>query len=205
MIKTILTGVTAYISTGLDYLIILMVIFGRVKRQDRWLVLAGDFLGTIVLVGGSLAIAFFLGFVPAPWLLGLLGLIPIYLGIKLWVQGDDDDPDAIANKVASPKGLIGNVALITMATCGADNVGIYVPIFTTVAPTTIPLILLTFAVMVVIFWEIGYRLACIPRVAAVLEKQGRYITIAVYILIGLYIMGDSGTFQHLLQLAVGLI
>ena len=199
MIKTILTGVTAYISTGLDYLIILMVIFGRVKRQDRWLVLAGDFLGTIVLVGGSLAIAFFLGFVPAPWLLGLLGLIPIYLGIKLWVQGDDDDPAAIANKVANPKGLIGSVALITMATCGADNVGIYVPIFTTVAPTTIPLILLTFVVMVVTFWEIGYRLACIPRVAAVLEKQGRYITIAVYILIGLYIMADSGTFQHLIQ------
>ncbi|MCH4124350.1 MAG: cadmium resistance transporter [Levilactobacillus sp.] len=200
MMKTILTGVTAYISTGLDYLIILMVIFARVKHQDRWLVLIGDFLGTIVLVGSSLLIAFFLGFVPAPWLLGFLGLIPIYLGIKLWVQGDDDDTDAIAAKVANPKRLIGQVALITMATCGADNVGIYVPIFTTVAPNTIPLILLTFAVMVVIFWEIGYRLACLPKVADILEREGRYITVAVYILIGLYIMYDSGTFQHLLRL-----
>lgn len=200
MVKTILTGVTAYISTGLDYLIILMVIFGRVKHQDRWLVLAGDFVGTIVLVGSSLAIAFFLGFVPAPWLLGLLGIIPIYLGLKLWIQGDDDDTAAIADKVADPKGLIWSVALITMATCGADNVGIYVPIFTTVDPTKIPLILLTFAVMVVIFWEIGYRLACLPRVAEVLEKQGRYITIAVYILLGLYIMWDSGTFQQLIRL-----
>jgi len=53
--------------------------------------------------------------------------------------------------------------------------------------------------MVVIFWEIGYRLACLPKVAEVLEKQGRYITIAVYILIGLYIMWDSSTFQHLLS------
>jgi len=121
--KTILTGVTAYISTGLDYLIILMVIFGRVKHQDRWLVLIGDFLGTIILVGSSLAISFFLGFVPAPWLLGFLGLIPIYLGIKLWVAGDDDDTDDIAAKVADPKRLIWSVALITMATCGADNVG----------------------------------------------------------------------------------
>jgi len=200
MLKTILTGVTAYISTGLDYLVILMVIFGRVKHQDRWVVLIGDFLGTIVLVGSSLAIAFFLGFVPAPWLLGLLGLIPIYLGIKLWVQGDDDDQDAIAGKVSDPKSLIISVALITMATCGADNVGIYVPLFTTVAPSSIPLILLTFAVMVVIFWELGYRLACLPKVADVLEKQGRYITIAVYILIGLYIIWDNGTVQHLLQL-----
>lgn len=200
MVKTILTGVTAYISTGLDYLIILMVIFGRVKHRDRWLVLAGDFAGTAVLVGSSLAIAFFLGFVPAEWLLGLLGIIPIYMGVKLWIQDDDDDTDAVAEKVANPKGLIGSVALITMATCGADNVGIYVPIFTTVDPAKIPLILLTFAVMVVIFWEIGYRLACLPKVADVLEKQGRYLTIAVYILIGLYIMWDSGTFQHLFQM-----
>ncbi|KRK37371.1 cadmium resistance transporter [Levilactobacillus parabrevis] len=197
MLKTILTGVTAYISTGLDYLIILMVIFGRVKHQDRWLVLVGDFLGTTVLVGSSLIVAFFLGFVPAPWLLGLLGLIPIYLGIKLWVQGDDDDAGEIAAKVAKPQSLIWNVALITVATCGADNIGIYVPIFTTVAPATIPLILLTFAVMVILFWEIGYRLACLPKVAEVLEKQGRYITIAVYLLIGLYILWDSGTIQHL--------
>ncbi|WP_125574458.1 cadmium resistance transporter [Levilactobacillus huananensis] len=200
MLKTILTGVTAYISTGLDYLIILMVIFGRVKHEDRWLVLIGDFLGTIVLVGSSLAIAFFLGFVPAPWLLGLLGLIPIFLGLKLWVAGDDDDTDAIAAKVSDPKRLIGSVALITMATCGADNVGIYVPLFTTVAPRAIPLILLTFVVMVVIFWEIGYRLACLPRVATILEKEGRYITVAVYILIGLYILWDSGTVIHLLHL-----
>ncbi|MFC6206809.1 cadmium resistance transporter [Levilactobacillus tongjiangensis] len=198
MVKTILTGVTAYISTGLDYLIILMVIFSRVKHQDRWLVLVGDFVGTIVLVGSSLILALVLGFVPAPWLLGLLGLIPIYLGLKLWFQGDDDDTAEIANRVTNPQSLIMSVAVITMATCGADNVGIYVPLFTTVEPAAIPLILLTFAVMVVLFWEIGYRLACLPKVATVLEKQGRYLTIAVYILIGLYILWDNGTFAHFL-------
>ncbi|MGX6427715.1 cadmium resistance transporter [Levilactobacillus yonginensis] len=198
MLKTILTGVTAYISTGLDYLIILMVIFSRVKHQDRWLVLVGDFVGTIVLVGSSLILALVLGFVPAPWLLGLLGLIPIYLGLKLWFQGDDDDTAAIANQVTNPRSLIMSVAVITMATCGADNVGIYVPLFTTVEPAAIPVILLTFAVMVVLFWEIGYRLACLPKVATVLEKQGRYLTIAVYILIGLYILWDNGTFAHFL-------
>ncbi|WP_125684610.1 cadmium resistance transporter [Levilactobacillus yonginensis] len=198
MLKTILTGVTAYISTGLDYLIILMVIFSRVKHQDRWLVLVGDFVGTIVLMGSSLILALVLGFVPAPWLLGLLGLIPIYLGLKLWFQGDDDDTAAIANQVTNPRSLIMSVAVITMATCGADNVGIYVPLFTTVEPAAIPVILLTFAVMVVLFWEIGYRLACLPKVATVLEKQGRYLTIAVYILIGLYILWDNGTFAHFL-------
>ncbi|MBY7145498.1 cadmium resistance transporter, partial [Levilactobacillus brevis] len=133
MLRPILTGVTAYISTGLDYLVILMIIFSRVKPQDRWLVLIGDFIGTLILVGSSLTLAFFLGFVPTPWVLGLLGLIPIYLGIKLGLQGDDDDVAAVERRVSQPRGLIASVTLITVATCGADNIGIYVPLFTTVA------------------------------------------------------------------------
>lgn len=133
MLRPILTGVTDYISTGLDYLVILMIIFSRVKPQDRWLVLIGDFIGTLILVGSSLALAFFLGFVPTPWVLGLLGLIPIYLGIKLGLQGDDDDVAAVERRVSQPRGLIASVVLITVATCGADNIGIYVPLFTTVA------------------------------------------------------------------------
>ncbi|WP_286011375.1 hypothetical protein [Latilactobacillus sakei] len=41
MQTAILTGITAYISTSIDYLIILMVIFGSVNRKERWLVYWG--------------------------------------------------------------------------------------------------------------------------------------------------------------------
>ncbi|ARQ93298.1 cadmium resistance transporter [Levilactobacillus brevis] len=199
MLRPILTGVTDYISTGLDYLVILMIIFSRVKPQDRWLVLIGDFIGTLILVGSSLALAFFLGFVPTPWVLGLLGLIPIYLGIKLGLQGDDDDVAAVERRVSQPRGLIASVVLITVATCGADNIGIYVPLFTTVAASQIPLILITFAGMVVVFWELGFRLATLPVIAGVLEKWGRHLTVVVYILLGGYILWDNGTIHQLLR------
>ncbi|WCJ48055.1 CadD family cadmium resistance transporter [Levilactobacillus brevis] len=199
MLRPILTGVTDYISTGLDYLVILMIIFSRVKPQDRWLVLIGDFIGTLILVGSSLALAFFLGFVPTPWVLGLLGLIPIYLGIKLGLQGDDDDVAAVERRVSQPRGLIASVVLITVATCGADNIGIYVPLFTTVAASQIPLILITFAGMVDVFWELGFRLATLPVIAGVLEKWGRHLTVVVYILLGGYILWDNGTIHQLLR------
>lgn len=199
MLRPILTGVTDYISTGLDYLVILMIIFSRVKPQDRWLVLIGDFIGTLILVGSSLALAFFLGFVPTPWVLGLLGLIPIYLGIKLGLQGDDDDVAAVERRVSQPRGLIASVVLITVATCGADNIGIYVPLFTTVAASQIPLILITFAGMAVVFWELGFRLATLPVIAGVLEKWGRHLTVVVYILLGGYILWDNGTIHQLLR------
>jgi len=106
---------------------------------------------------------------------------------------------AVERRVSQPRGLIANVVLITVATCGADNIGIYVPLFTTVATSQIPLILITFAGMVVVFWELGFRLATLPVIAGVLEKWGRHLTVVVYILLGGYILWDNGTIHQLLR------
>jgi cadmium resistance protein CadD (predicted permease) len=76
MLNTIITGVTAYISTSLDYLLILLVVFGGTPKHQRGLVYVGDLVGTSILVGISLILAYALGFVPQPWLLGLLGPDP---------------------------------------------------------------------------------------------------------------------------------
>jgi len=196
----IFTGITAYISTSIDYLIILMVIFGSINHKDHWLVYWGDLLGTTVLVITSLIMAFFLGFVPQEWLLGLLGLIPVIMGIRLLIVGESDDDEVVEDQIKKKRNLIINVAVITIATCGADNIGIYVPIFTQATASSLIIILLTFLVMLTLFCYIGYLLIKIPKVADILERYGMYITAIVYIGLGLYIMWESGTFQQLLQL-----
>ncbi|WP_354631209.1 cadmium resistance transporter [Levilactobacillus brevis] len=66
-------------------------------------------------------------------------------------------------------------------------------------PSQIPLILITFAGMVVVFWELGFRLATLPVIAGVLEKWGRHLTVVVYILLGGYILWDNGTIHQLLR------
>lgn len=76
MLNDIVTGVTAYIFTSLDYLVILMIIFGTVAHEDRQFVYFGDLLGTTVLIAASLMMAFVLKLFPEEWLLGLLGFIP---------------------------------------------------------------------------------------------------------------------------------
>ncbi|WP_082405425.1 cadmium resistance transporter [Lacticaseibacillus pantheris] len=117
-----------YISTSLDYLLILMMIFGSVKPHQRRLVYWGDLLGTGILVATSLFIALVLRLVPAEWVLGLLGLIPVLMGIKLVLAGEHDDDSVVASRF-KPANIISSVALITVATCGADNIGVYVPLF----------------------------------------------------------------------------
>jgi len=196
----ILTGITAYISTSIDYLIILMVIFGSVNRKERWLVYWGDLLGTSVLVAASLVMAFILGFVPQEWLLGLLGIIPVLMGLRLLISGESDDDEVVESQMKKRRNIIMNVAIITIATCGADNIGIYVPIFAQSTVQTLAVILITFFFMLSLFCYVGYLLIKIPKVAEILERYGMYITAIVYIGLGLYIMFESGTVQHLVKM-----
>lgn len=200
MQTAILTGITAYISTSIDYLIILMVIFGSVNRKERWLIYWGDLLGTSVLVAASLVMAFILGFVPQEWLLGLLGIIPVLMGLRLLISGESDDDEVVESQMKKRRNIIMNVAIITIATCGADNIGIYVPIFAQSTVQTLAVILITFFFMLSLFCYVGYLLIKIPKVAEILERYGMYITAIVYIGLGLYIMFESGTVQHLVKM-----
>ncbi|MCM1571632.1 cadmium resistance transporter [Latilactobacillus sakei subsp. carnosus] len=200
MQTAILTGITAYISTSIDYLIILMVIFGSVNRKERWLVYWGDLLGTSVLVAASLVLAFILGFVPQEWVLGLLGIIPVLMGLRLLISGESDDDEVVESQMKKQRNIIMNVAIITIATCGADNIGIYVPIFAQSTAQTLTVILITFFFMLSLFCYVGYLLIKIPKVAEILERYGMYITAIVYIGLGLYIMFESGTVQHLVKM-----
>lgn len=195
MLKIILTAVSAYISTSLDYLLILMVIFGSVKVNQRRLVYWGDLLGTSVLVAVSLFIALVLRLVPAEWVLGLLGLIPIFMGIKLALAGEDDDDDAVSSRLKQAS-IVSSVALITVATCGADNIGVYVPLFASQTLQATAITLATFLVMLTLFCWIGAQLGRLPFVARILENAGRWLTAAVYIGIGVYILFENGTISH---------
>lgn len=196
--KLILSGAAAYVSTSIDNLIILALVFSRAKtRQDKLAVYLGDLAGTSVLVVTALILAFILHFVPDQWLLGLLGIIPIVMGVKLLIAGDDDDDAVVNQTLKQRRSLFVSMALITIASCGADNIGIYVPYFVTLTPGTVVVVLLTFFVMLTLFCLTGYLLVKLPVVARFLDQYGRWLTVAVYILLGLYIMYESGTWTHL--------
>ena len=196
--KLILSGAAAYVSTSIDNLIILALVFSRAKtRQDKLAVYLGDLAGTSVLVVTALILAFILHFVPDQWLLGLLGIIPIVMGVKLLIAGDDDDDAVVNQTLKQRRSLFVSMALITIASCGADNIGIYVPYFVTLTPGAVVVVLLTFFVMLTLFCLTGYLLVKLPVVARFLDQYGRWLTAAVYILLGLYIMYESGTWTHL--------
>ena len=199
MIQNIVTSIILYSGTAVDLLIILMLFFAKRKsRKDIINIYLGQFLGSVSLILLSLLFAFVLHYIPSKEILGLLGLIPIFLGLKVLLLGDSDG-EAIAKEGLRKdnKNLIFLVAMITFASCGADNIGIFVPYFTTLNLADLIVALLTFLVMIYLLVFSAQKLAQVPSVGETLEKYSRWFIAVVYLGLGMYILIENNSFDML--------
>lgn len=199
MIQNIVTSIILYSGTAVDLLIILMLFFAKRKsRKDIINIYLGQFLGSVSLILLSLLFAFVLNYIPSKEILGLLGLIPIFLGLKVLLLGDSDG-EAIAKDGLRKdnKNLIFLVAMITFASCGADNIGIFVPYFTTLNLANMIVTLLTFLVMIYLLVFSAQKLAQVPSVGETLEKYSRWFIAVVYLGLGMYILIENNSFDML--------
>ena len=199
MIQNIVTSIILYSGTAVDLLIILMLFFAKRKsRKDIINIYLGQFLGSVSLIFLSLLFAFVLNYIPSKEILGLLGLIPIFLGLKVLLLGDSDG-EAIAKDGLrkDDKNLIFLVAMITFASCGADNIGVFVPYFTTLNLANLIVALLTFLVMIYLLVFSAQKLAQVPSVGETLEKYSRWFIAVVYLGLGMYILIENNSFDML--------
>ncbi|HEM2830135.1 CadD family cadmium resistance transporter [Streptococcus suis] len=199
MIQNVVTSIILYSGTAVDLLIILMLFFAKRKsRKDVINIYLGQFLGSVSLILLSLLFAFVLDYIPSKEILGLLGLIPILLGLKVLLLGDSDG-EAIAKEGLRKdnKNLIFLVAMITFASCGADNIGVFVPYFTTLNLANLIVALLTFLVMIYLLVFSAQKLAQVPSVGETLEKYSRWFIAVVYLGLGIYILIENNSFDML--------
>ena len=199
MIQNIVTSIILYSGTAVDLLIILMLFFAKRKsRKDIINIYLGQFLGSVSLIFLSLLFAFVLNYIPSKEILGLLGLIPIFLGLKVLLLGDSDG-EAIAKDGLRKdnKNLIFLVAMITFASCGADNIGVFFPYFTTLNLANMIVTLLTFLVMIYLLVFSAQKLAQVPSVGETLEKYSRWFIAVVYLGLGMYILIENNSFDML--------
>lgn len=201
MIQTIVTAAVLYIVTALDLLVILLMFFARAKTRKEYRdIYIGQYVGSVTLIVISLFFAFVLNYVPEKWILGLLGLIPIYLGIKVAIYGDSDGEER-AKKELNEKGLsklVGTIAIVTIASCGADNIGVFVPYFVTLSVTNLLITLFVFLILIFFLVFTAQKLANIPGVGEIVEKFGRWIMAVIYIALGLFIIIENDTIQTIL-------
>ena len=203
MLGTIIAGVVTYWSTAIDLLIILMLFFAKVKdKKGVRDIYIGQFLGSGLLILVSLFFAVILHYVPDKRLLGFLGIIPVFLGIKALILGDSDG-EKMANeklKDTNQNNLIKTLIFITIVSCGADNVGLFVPYFISLALPKLLITLIVFLIMIFLLVFIAQKSVSIPIVGTVLEKYSRWFIGIVYIFIVGSVLIENGSIQLFVNL-----
>lgn len=184
MLTSVFASIVAYISTNIDDIFVLMILLASATGTAKRKRIAGHFLGVGMITVISMLGAFGLQNLPMKYV-GLLGLVPIGLGIKACFDKDDDD------ETASKGAGVFSMAMITLGN-GADNVGVYIPLFTGFSVSERIWAIVVFVLMTVVWVWLANSLAEFPKVKAIIEKYKRIAIPVVFIALGVFIILDSG-------------
>ncbi|MBD2104573.1 cadmium resistance transporter [Leptolyngbya sp. FACHB-261] len=196
------TGLTAFAATNLDDIVILLLFFSQVNAVfHRRHIVTGQYLGFGALVLASLPGFFSNLILPQPWV-GLLGIIPVTIGIsRLLDQGmdevdEEEEPEpnegSFLTSFVSPQTY--SVAAVTFAN-GGDNIGIYVPLFASSTLESLIAILGVFFTLVGLWCYTAYRLTRLPAIADALARYGNQVVPFVLIGLGILILIESHTLE----------
>src|SRR5919199_6030580 len=135
-------AITAFVATNIDDIVILLLFFAQVDANFRRRhIVVGQYLGFTLLIIASLP-GFFGGLVvPSEWI-GLLGLLPIAIGIKQLVNRQKDtaqvqtvtsdfEPSSPSNSIVSFLSSVLSPQTYKVAAVkgsnGGGNISIYIP------------------------------------------------------------------------------
>lgn len=196
MVEIIINSIVAYVSTNLDYILVLVLLIGTYKKTKP--ILAGDLIGTSFLTILPMIIARILGSVPQMWVIGLLGIFPIIFGIKELLPKKHYSNSNIETSNDSTYTIVIKTVLITITACGADNVAVYIPIF--IKKTNIELIaaFIVMLLMAVVFFVLATKIGDNNKVKHILNKYGKYLSAVIYIMLGISVLAQNGTIKHFL-------
>jgi len=216
VISTIITALVSFFSTNIDDIFILMLFFSQVNKDIKVKhIVIGQYLGIGALTAISIAGALGISIIPQEYV-GLLGLVPIYLGIKEYIEYkkeiknnvEEEVQDTEENiqeqvvlnqenktlvsirKFISPNIL--KVAGVTIAN-GGDNIGIYIPVFSNMKLYSILITVIVFLLLTGVWCFIGFKLVEHPFVNKNIEKYKHIFVPIIFIVLGVLIILESGT------------
>jgi len=199
LVTAISTGITAFTATNLDDIVILLLFFSQVNAAFRQRhIIAGQYLGFAALVFASLPGFFGRLIFPPEWI-GMLGILPIAIGIGRFLNADTDDSEEAESEQSEPSAFSSclspqtySVAAVTVAN-GSDNISIYVPLFASSTLENLVVILGVFFTLVGVWCYAAYRLIQMRAIADSLTRYGNHLVPFVLIGLGVAILVQSGT------------
>ncbi len=192
-------AVSAFIATNIDDIFVLMLFFSSSKFY-KFQVIVGQYLGIGLLIVIS-AFGSLLALVIPQQIIGLLGLVPISIGIIRLLQLRKHENLAQEHMNEQVKSRWHNhLSMLTVSAVtfsnGGDNIGIYTPLFAKYSSAgEVFLISIIFMMMTGVWCVLAYYLVQHPIIAKRLRKTGHLIFPFVLIGLGIYILTSGFYFS----------
>jgi cadmium resistance protein CadD (predicted permease) len=189
-------GIAAFAATNIDDIFVLMIFFSSLIFPVRHIVL-GQYIGIGLLIAIS-AIGSLVTLVVPTYIIGLMGIIPIAIGIKnlIEIKKKNNPPSRQIAQDKKNRSYLSflSVAAVTFSN-GGDNIGVYVPLFSkynTVSQITT--LTTVFLAMTAVWCIAAYYFVNHPLVAFRIRHIGSVILPFVLIGLGIYIIIESFLF-----------
>lgn len=176
-----------FLGVNLDFFFILILLL---KKHKMGSVMMGYLIGLWSLLILSFSVGQILDRFLPEWVLGLLGILPIYMSLK------DEDEDA--REVSHKSPVV--ITLVTyLSVCAGCNLALFLPVLSTInamqiAEVMAVLTILSILIILVIRW-----IGNIKVINDLMEKYGEILTKVVYIGVGIYVLFDSGLVAHIIS------
>ena len=196
IIGLVAIGVAAFVATNIDDIFVLMIFFSSLAYPVRQIVL-GQYIGIGLLIAIS-GIGSLIAFVVPTYVIGLMGIVPIAIGIKHLVEvrrKDNPSRQVVQDKMNKSYLSFLSVAAVTFSN-GGDNIGVYIPLFSKYNTISEIFALTTVFIAMTAVWCIAaYYFVNHPLIASRIRHTGNIILPFVLIGLGIYVLTDSFLFS----------
>jgi len=190
VVVVVALSVLAFAATNLDNLIVLVGVVSR-PGQPFAAVVRGALLSVGLMLALCVAAAFAADLAPKRWI-GMLGLVPIALGVRELLALARRSPDApLAAGATSAIPPLGVASL--MLANSADSLGALVPLFAETRAALLPAIVVAVLAVSLGGCSLARWVASHPRVGPLLQRLGPRLVPFVLIAVGSYVLLDTRT------------
>lgn len=181
-------GTSAFLASNIDDTFMLIILFSTPNLLARNVTI-GQFLGIMLLVIVSASAALLILVLPL-FFIGLMGFIPIGLGIKRLIEGQQTNKQ---NKRLVHLSFL-SVAGITVAN-GGDDIGVFTPLFAKYNTNTeVTILVILFMFLTGVWCLLTYYFIKHPLIASRIRHPSQIMSPIILIGLGVYILMDSFAF-----------
>jgi cadmium resistance protein CadD (predicted permease) len=186
-------AVGAYFATNMDNFILLAALLARYRRQTVNVV-AAYIICMLILGFVGFGVSEIANYVPIRYL-GLLGIVPIYIGIVELVRiHRGREKIAVATEISSETNhKVFLTTLISQLGNGADTILIFGILFADSTPAADALIMSTLAAMAIIFVLVAMYAVRHPTISPVISRYAHRVLPFVLIIVGAYVLANTAT------------